>query len=182
MQPRHPILVTRHYSETSNVYADHWHALRCALPHAEFVTWNANPPDMRGKRVVKVGNSYFLGSAVFERYAHALRQAAHVYIIHNDYTSPPPTQIRNVVRGIPATLLTTHRDPTSFRTHLKSWNWFDEVQYVDWNRASYASAPYIKPVDPGVVYWGAYRPGRKESFREYLDGPYPVTISITSKV
>lgn len=171
-----------HESEMKNVFVDHATMAKAALPTWEVAIWKDRPPDLTGRAVLKVGNSFYLGTERFEALADALGRAAQVFVAINDYTSPPPTQVRDALRPIRdrVAVLTTI-DPTVLKVRTagrRMWDWFTDVAVVDWNKASWKQEP-VEPDDSGtLVYWGALRPARVPSFKRFLvEAPYPVVLS-----
>ncbi len=173
--------IVMHRTEFTNVFADHFAAARAAFPSADVDLWDKAPKDMLGHTIIKVGNSYFLGTDRFAAYAKALGRARKVYVAHNDYTSPLPTQLRNAVRGRDVVLLSTVPGlKTIVNFDARMWDWFSDLVHVDWNRASYGIDS--KPVLPSrdhLVYWGALRKGRTDSFTRYFNHP-PYRVALSS--
>jgi hypothetical protein len=175
-------IILMHESERRNVFLDHGRMAQAALAGWELVVWEDIPPSLKDAVVLKVGNSYYLGTERFNRLASALTEAAQVFVAVNDYTSPPPTQVRDALREVAArvTVLTTlDLDVFDDRTKgRRMWDWWTMAEHVDWNKASWKKAPVKPSSTDGLIYWGALRPARVPSFKKYLTGaPYPVTLS-----
>ncbi len=163
--------------ECTNVFADHLRLAQRAFPDARTVVWQGEPPSLKGKVVVKIGNTFFLGSAQFEALENGLKAAHQIYIVHNDYTSPPPTQVRRALRAHPnvVTLSTVPDLMKRIEGCGKMWDWCKRVEYVDWNRASWPHNAILTTstgLQKGLIYWGALRPDRQSSFDRYFKDPY----------
>lgn len=177
------ILVNK--AEQTNVFADHLRAAVKALPDWEVCVWQGTPPPLKDAVVLRVGNTFFLGSDQFLALENQLMRAAAVFTITNDYTSAPPTQVRRALRHLvakarPVITLTTVPD----LDRLTKWKgvWYTQSEYVDWNRASYQDRPRPGQAREGIIYWGALRPDRVPSFERYFGGypaklPYSVALS-----
>lgn len=174
------ILVNK--GEQTNVFADHLRVAQKAFPDARTCVWQGSPPSLKDEVVLRVGNTFFLGSEQFANLEKRLKEARTVFTITNDYTSAPPTQVRRAMRHLVAkgrkvVALTTV--PTL--DTMKNWKgvWYSDSEYVDWNRASYQRRPTETPGDKGgLIYWGALRPDRVPSFdRYFMTKKYVVSLS-----
>lgn len=104
-----------------------------------------------------------------------IEQADKLVWIQNDYAIQTPTPTTNGQSIF--TRAFTKR--TKFKRGHGMWVWTtceDRVRhipsmarYVNWNCiAIEPTLEIVKPENPKFVYWGAYRPGRLESFRRYF--------------
>jgi hypothetical protein len=60
------------------------------------------------------------------------------------------------------------------RTHYVNWNVLTRHGTEGWEKKS----DFRDMVNSGLLYYGAYRPGRVDYFRKYfIDAPYPLTVS-----
>ncbi len=103
-------------------------------------------------------------NAIFSAIEKALEVAVPVVYLQNDYTIDPPTPIRRNRAFVPY-----------WTNHPKDMAKCRESQYMNWNSLSYVGgAPPFAPDSYGdyLVYWGACRNGRRESFDRYFTSPH----------
>src|SRR5262245_7628032 len=102
-----PILLIEQGELHSSVNVQrHVSVIREALPSIEFSPWKGEPPNLKNRIVVKVGNSPFLGGAVFNKLRARLSECRRAFILVDDYTYPPASQVRQGVAGKDNVLMT----------------------------------------------------------------------------
>jgi hypothetical protein len=179
--PSPVILVHKSEIPGSTTNPRHIAILKEALPHAEVAIWDGFPPNLKGRDVVKVGNSCFLGSTGFERLAKALRSCKRVFMVIEDYKFPPASQVRHAINGKPNVLLANCPSLLVDNLHLKAWNWAEYCIYVNWNMDSWKLRPFVKPTLAGLVYYGFFRDGRLKDFAKWFNTElYPISLSAKS--
>lgn len=101
--------------------------------------------------------------------------AEYVLWVQNDYAIKPPSQFKSNGTQI-SQYLTTCEDGTD-----------DSAQYIDWNKLTYnpdlvAFRSKKAHKIHGLFYYGAFREGREDAFKKYLDTVlYPPLVSTTPK-
>lgn len=109
-------------------------------------------------------------------------RAKRVIWVMNDFDIHPPTQLGYSFYDANKRLElwgTLPKLPEKF-SRLKSYrSLHQEADYVfNWNALTFDPMAQKTPSHEGIVYWGAYRDGRKEDFIRYLTTQaHPVTIS-----
>jgi hypothetical protein len=179
MQP----IILIHASELSSSVNEQRHVacLQEALPRAELAVWDGTPPRLRGRQVIKTGNSPFLGSAVFADLEAALGQCERAFVAVDDYTYPPATQVRRALLGKQNVVVSSCPTLLEDNKHKASWAWATRQIYVNWNRASWELKPMRHATHDGIFYYGVFREDRIEDFTHYFDtDKYDVHISARS--
>jgi len=101
------------------------------------------------------------------------KRAKRIINLENDYTFLPDSRFRKI-RGIDGFWSTCLDAVKTSLDHYMNWN------VLTWQEPDAWAAPqaFKEPTEPGMLYYGAYRPGRVESFERYFSEPLvPVTIS-----
>jgi len=173
-----------HKSELSKITIHHYNAIREALPDLECIVFKEADeiPSLKDEEVFKIGNSMFLGSEIFDALKERLQECNRAVLITDDYTTPPPTQVRQGIAGKDNVMLTTCPNIYDHVNHKTVWSsWIRNVIYVNWNLATWHPQPLREPELIGkLFYYGAFREGRVPYFEKYLNNPYTV-ISTTPK-
>ncbi len=107
--------------------------------------------------------------------------------VMNDYTIYPPTQMRKVLN---------ERKDLEFEVWgtlpvfppkwqgLAIWTRFPKEAnaYINFNSLTYAPLPLVEPTKDGLMYYGAFRDGRKDEFVKYFSTKkYHVHISTSQR-
>jgi len=177
-----PILLIQEGELRSSVNVQrHVAVIREALPEIEFTPWKAEPPNLKNRTVVKVGNSPFLGGATFNKLRARLSECRRAFVLVDDYTYPPASQVRQGIAGKDNVLMSNCPSLLKDRGHLKSWAWAKRLHYINWNMASWKLEPFANPTHDGLFYFGIFRDDRVKDFDKYLEcGEYTVNVSARS--
>jgi len=170
----------------ARIWRGHLAALEEVLGALEVVDFERPQPlnVFAGEVAINIGNHQFAGSKLLNAMSHELYKCTRLIAVCDDYTSPPATQVRRAVAH-KDNIVITHM-PTLLEKlgHLKAWSWAKQQWTVDLNSASWNMLPMLlnTPKHPGLLYYGACRPGRLDLFEEYLDTAlYPVTIATSAR-
>lgn len=92
--------------------------------------------------------------------------------LENDYTFKPDARFKT--EGKEHVRFTTIQRPNALDEHYVNWNVLTWNNPKDWRKPF----QWVEPTMEGLLYYGAFRPGRVGDFKKYLQGHrYPVTIS-----
>lgn len=112
----------------------------------------------------------------------ALRCKVMVWI-QNDYTCYPPSQLKRSIRKMGWCEDSKWTRPPIVWTTCPFRIEYPLDRYVNWNSMTFSKYPFNdEPRTPGILYYGAHREGRIDSFRKYFEGAtYPITVSSSSR-
>lgn len=106
----------------------------------------------------------------------SINKGKKMYWATNDYKLKPGREIREAMEASDTTLLSTVEES------LHTQKFYKKYIYVNWNSLTLnknADTSGVQRID-GLIYYGAFREGRKLYFEKYLSSElYPVRISTT---
>lgn len=110
-----------------------------------------------------------------DQYISLIKSMPHLEIVwvQNDYSIPIRTYQK---------YLTNPQLQTSTWSNMPYYVKKKRDQYINWNMLTYRPTPLRIPEKKGIVYWGAFRKDRIESFEQFFQqGTYPIHISTANK-
>jgi len=117
--------------------------------------------------IINIGNHQYLGGELLISLAESVSKVSRTVFFMDDYTAPPPTQMRKALTKSSNLLLVNIKD-LNVLTQRKSLDMFEKI-YVNLNKASFKLLPLKEPKYPkSFIYWGVYRAGRNELFFHYF--------------
>lgn len=181
------ILAAKSELSFSNIWRGHLNAIRQALDInnssysqidvllAKHTTFK--PDDI----IINIGNHQYLGGELLTSLAESVSKVNKTVFFMDDYTAPPPTQMRKALTKSFNLLLVNIKD-LSVLTQRKSLEMFEPV-YVNLNKASFKKLNLKRPLYPGsFIYWGTCRPNRDHCFyRYFMPTLYPTYVSTSDR-
>jgi len=178
------ILAAKSELSFSNIWRGHLNVIRQALDInnssyrqidvllAKHTTFK--PDDI----IINIGNHQYLGGELLNELAESISKVSRTVFFMDDYTAPPPTQIRKAITKSSNLLLVNIKDPIT----RKSLECFEPV-YINLNKASFKKLRLKRPTYPGsFIYWGTCRPNRDHFFyRYFMPALYPTYVSTSDR-
>jgi len=164
------ILVSQSELNFSNIWRGHLNAIRqaldingCSYQQIDVLLAKYKKFDINDI-IINIGNHQYLGSQLLNELAESISKVNRTVFFMDDYTAPPPTQIRKAITKSSNLLLTNIKEPIT----RKSLQHFEAV-YIDLNKASFKKLPLKSPFYPNsFIYWGTCRPNREKYFYRYF--------------
>jgi len=178
------ILVSKTELSFSNIWRGHLNAVRQALDLNSSSYQQIDVLLARYKKfkpddvIINIGNHQYLGSQLLNELAESISKVSRTIFFMDDYTAPPPTQLRKALTKSSNLLLTTIEEPMT-QNSLRHF----EIVCVDLNKASFKKLPFKPSIYLGsFIYWGIHRPSRVQFFHRYFKPEfYPVYISTSDR-
>lgn len=181
------ILAAKSELSFSNIWRGHLNAIRQALDinnssYRQIDVLLAKqikfkPDDI----IINIGNHQYLGGKLLISLAESVSKVSRTVFFMDDYTAPPPTQMRKALTKSSNLLLVNIKD-LNVLTQRKSLEMFEPI-YVNLNKASFKKLHLKRPLYPGsFIYWGTCRPNRDHCFYRYFTPIfYPTYVSTSDR-
>jgi hypothetical protein len=111
--------------------------------------------------------------------ATLVRRSKQVVWVQQDYTIMPPSANSNAESPFRKVFAELKLRPV-FWTTCRNNVITEDDRYINWNQLTYDPHPFRMLSNNCVLYYGAFREKRQESFKRFFTGTCPITVSTTT--